>query len=306
MQQLSFTPAKLACFELVFHTFAKTPSNWEMAESEAYARLAREFQRMSMHYHHNVSLGAPEYAGEVARHAYTCKYVPAHAHWLFTTLKACPVSQVLFKQTHLKVVVLGGGPGAEMLGLVKFLVESNRTTSISCDVYDRCTAWEDNWQMMQGALRQRGHLEERKWRVRYHAQNFHRELSEACRSRIGEADLVLSSFLLSEMRSQESSMMKFLERVFGSCKPGAMVVINDNLKGQALARLDASAETCGMAKQFERSRATNVYPMEEVESSYAAFWKRLAHSPKCKGELGERVYTKSLQTGATSPSSGQR
>lgn len=286
--------AKLPCFEFVFHTLSRAQGGLPLELDQARAQVARAFRRMTEHYHHNVTLGAPDYSDEITRFAYTCKYVPAHAHWLYLTLAATAEIRSLIQRPHIKVVVLGGGPGSELLGFVKFLVEHGHSLAITCDIIDRCALWAGSWKLLHSGLLQRGLVENGQVNVDYHAQDFNCMFTPETQQKLNEADLVLSSFLLSEMRASDASIGNFLRRAFASIKPGAVVVLNDNLKGRALADVDQAAEGSGLETRFGRSRSTNVHPTDEVEAAYADFWKKLDHHPKCKGELGARVYAKPL------------
>lgn len=280
--------AKLQCFEFVFHTFLREPSEHKWCLKD----ILRAYQTLSDHYHHNITLGGPDYSKASTRLAYACKYTPAHAHWLYETLRRCAEIQAFAQRPHLRIAVLGGGPGSEVLGFVKFMVEHGHSIGLTCDIFDRCTVWEDNWQQMQKLLLQRRHLQPEQLSVNYHAQDFFSPLSANTQEKLQDADLVLSSYLLSELRSHETSIRQLLEGAFAALKPGALLVVNDNLKGEAMARVDAAAERCGMKTCLQSSGTRNIHPTDEVRATYDHFWGKLQHNPKCAGELGGRIYAK--------------
>lgn len=51
----------------------------------------------------------------------------------------------LFTRSETDIACLGGGPGSDLLGILKYIMASGDTPTLTCYVFDKERAWGDSW-----------------------------------------------------------------------------------------------------------------------------------------------------------------
>lgn len=88
-----------------------------------------------------------DYSDQATQSAYVFRYVLGHAEFNYQFLKMAraKIGAPLFTDTVLTVTSLGGGPGSELLGLIKYLDEGNGEPNVTRIIYTVIDK-EKNWQ----------------------------------------------------------------------------------------------------------------------------------------------------------------
>jgi hypothetical protein len=76
--------------------------------------------------------------------AYIYRYVAAHAYTIYALIRNTPDLSRLFDMSKLCVCCLGGGPGSELLGILKFMAMGKKSATLMCRVYDRQERWRES------------------------------------------------------------------------------------------------------------------------------------------------------------------
>lgn len=106
---------------------------------------------------------AIDYADPFCRLAYLYRNVPVHAALIERSLGQFPATGALIRTCKtagvpLRVLVLGGGPGSELIGLVRF-VQSMQLPggplSIDMTLLDRVREWDESWHALKQGIDQR-------------------------------------------------------------------------------------------------------------------------------------------------------
>jgi hypothetical protein len=72
-----------------------------------------------------------DYHNIVTRFAYIYKYVPFHANIIFNVINRSPELQSIFNNQNVKITCIGGGPGSDFLGLLKYVMGTQKRPSIN-------------------------------------------------------------------------------------------------------------------------------------------------------------------------------
>lgn len=83
------------------------------------------------------------YRDPVTRFAYIFKYVTSHANIVYQIISDCKEISDLFTMGKIKVACIGGGPGTELVGILKYLITQKINTDLYCDILDKENAWND-------------------------------------------------------------------------------------------------------------------------------------------------------------------
>jgi len=167
-----------------------------------------------------------DYSSVATRFAYYYRYVPAHASVVYQLLNRSDILANTFNQNSLSISCLGGGPGSEFWGMLRYREVSHRLTNIFCDMYDKEKIWSEFWNSSKVSKKVKT--------SKYLFPDF-KYLDalndEYCGKyyNLCHADLFTMSFFLSEIPRIETSM-RFFETLLNNAKRGSIFLLIDNTK----------------------------------------------------------------------------
>jgi hypothetical protein len=130
------------CFQLVKSVLDDTYSEISgKADEQIEARLAQfrsEFGSL-------LSGKKIEYEEPVSRFAYLYAYVTSHANMVCDVISSVDELDALFKQERVTTASIGGGPGSDVLGMLKYLDRKKLQTALTCYLLDRNKTWHECW-----------------------------------------------------------------------------------------------------------------------------------------------------------------
>ena len=86
-----------------------------------------------------------DYSNPATRFAYVFKYVTSHANMVFQVIEFNKQLGKCFDEQRLTLTCIGGGPGSDLLGVLKYLDEYNKAPQIMCYLLDRERLWNETW-----------------------------------------------------------------------------------------------------------------------------------------------------------------
>jgi exodeoxyribonuclease V len=146
----------------------------------------------------------PPFSDSRVRAAYALGYFPHHAA-LAASAYAAAGSQMLGLKNGASVVVLGAGPGPEVVGLAQYLAQSNQAFALDIHLVDREAGWrETRAATIDTVLERIDGFERSSFRI--HAYEHDLGVTEGIHetaSLLATADLVVMETLLTELPSPE-------------------------------------------------------------------------------------------------------
>lgn len=246
--------------------------------------LSVAYRRLHGPMSHSIDYSEPE-----TRWCYVFKYVAAHADYLYRVLrkgKAAGSRAPLFNSKRALVACLGGGPGSDVLAVVRYLAsqgDKEPVRAVHFVIFDI----ESGWEPVVKAV-----LAEAETDVKFTAEFRYLDVSDpATWSDIAfdEFDLVTSSFFVSEIKRIKLGIpaQRFWKSILGALRSGCVVAFNDNNDERISGYFDRIVSSVG---GFE----TLVADAEEVScgdsfSPIQGFIDRLDHRPKRNGNTAYRV-----------------
>jgi hypothetical protein len=166
----------------------------------------------------DASRPAINYSEPVTRFAYIYKYTVAHADYIRQLIQGCPAISSLFTEPKVDVACLGGGPGSDLLGIMKHMLQTGSKTKFKCFIFDKERAWGDSWSDVADNLEapfqvfpifeQLDVTDSATW------SSYHKFL---------RADLFTLSFFMSEVWRIRTQAEPFFEHCFTQAKPGSLL-----------------------------------------------------------------------------------
>ena len=114
------------------------------SDADKDSEIRKQLDLLSMRYGRltDQSLDPISYATASVRFAYLYRYVTAHANLVYTRIKRSPELTVLFDNSDLSVSSIGGGPGSDLLGVLKYCLAEGKKPRVRCTMLDGDPAWK--------------------------------------------------------------------------------------------------------------------------------------------------------------------
>jgi hypothetical protein len=136
----------LNCFQILHEVLDEAYAEIDGTEQEKDNAIKRELERLSQKYLDLRTYAEIDYSRPVTRFAYVYAYVSSHANLVYQIIPRSSALTELFKEETISVTCVGGGPGSDLLGILKYLESRKRKTQLNCQTYDAVTAWGETWE----------------------------------------------------------------------------------------------------------------------------------------------------------------
>lgn len=231
------------------------------------------------------------YKDTATRFAYVFKYVAAHGDYVVQILEALHehVKAPLFSGEHVRLSCIGGGPGSDLIGLLKYLDKSDEPVKkVTCYLLDKEQAWGDTWTEIDDTLSPKVALH-----PVFQPLDVTKPDTWVDQKRFLKADLFTMSYFVSEVQGLDGdgSVSKFFSMLFSEAKSGAYFLFDDNSSDIFQDFFDAQ---CKKAKlKLLCSWSGRIYPhYTEQANVLEKYTKKFDVNPKIQAYLGYRVLVK--------------
>lgn len=178
-----------------------------------------------------------DYYGSICRIAYLYRQGPAQATVIERVLlQSEHLRAILKNKRELRVVAVGGGPGTELLGLIKLLAEvPNDLTNITFDVLDLVPQWRDTWeQFKRKAKAHTSLIIEANFSP---LDVFDHQSYASYDTLFSDADIVVFNYIFSENQIVLNEAKHAVLHIWNRIPPGCAFVIIDRNEQQLKLRL---------------------------------------------------------------------
>lgn len=235
-----------------------------------------------------------DYKDPATRFAYVYKYVATHGDYVVQLLVLLRAEiGPIFKNTTGRVSCIGGGPGSDILAVLKYLADygsKEPVKKIVCYLLDKQQAWADTWTELDDKLE----VDHIALASHFQPLDVTDPDSWASQRKFLDADIFTLSYFVSEVYAldEKGVVTKFWETLFKEAKPGALFIYDDNgsdlfnnyfdkqWKAAGLELLDSGTNTTWTPRYSERASELEFYT-----TKFGAF-------PKLKGYLSYRILRK--------------
>lgn len=279
----------MKCFEVVHKVLEDTYDGVGGTEQARDAAISLALSQLSAHYRNNLlTQGGPPFDSAVNRFAYVYCYVPAHAHWTYELITWSPEAQALLAQEKVRVACIGGGPGSDLVGILKYLDEHGARTSLFCEIADGCVAWKQTWSDLAFTL---------DWPAPLHTDYVVQTVGSGAEwsvpQKFDKADIVTLNFFFSEIAHLGAGATDYIGNLLARLKSGAVLLFNDNNDTRFYQAFDNIAREAGLQVLQSGEEIRKVRDWGEdtgVVGRFAAKFNQF--QPRLKGDVAWRVLKK--------------
>ncbi len=254
-------------------------------EAAKDAAISAEISRLSNSYARltdsaRVAIG---YSSPVSRFAYIYKYTVAHADYIMQLIEQHRELRDLFTGDEVSVACLGGGPGSDLLGILKYMIRNGCEPALTCYLFDRERAWGDSWSEVAKSLEADFQL----YPVFQQMDVTDPDTWRSYKKFLG-SDLFTLSYFMSEIWSFKDTAEPFFDHCYGSAKPGAMFLFIDNndANGEFASWHDAIAAKHGveiLSSTSCKMAFSNEEEKRHLEPYYSKFgWPKRESNVSCR------------------------
>jgi hypothetical protein len=130
-------------FEIVCQTLDIGYEDIESASRDS--KIKERLEKLTTTYGNVLVTGGPSYEDNVTRFAYVFKYATAHADYLNSIIAWSPELRAALTKDRVDISCIGGGPGSDVLGFLKFLLSRTDKPQVTYFILDKEPAWGETW-----------------------------------------------------------------------------------------------------------------------------------------------------------------
>jgi hypothetical protein len=223
-----------------------------------------------------------DYRDPVTRFAYLYRYVTSHANLVYTLIDSSKYLPALFECESLKITCIGGGPGSDLLGILKYMMNTGRNVPIHCTLYDREQAWGESWSDV-----------DQKVGPGFKTSTFFQpfDVTDAetwsFHTKYLNSDLFTMIYFLSEVYLLREQAEPFFMNLFSRARSGSMFLFIDNNSPSFYEWFDMLANRCGLAI-VENDNLVMKLPLDEQKTDLGEYFGKFGF-PKMEPNVAYRV-----------------
>lgn len=243
-------------FEIIKQTLDRAYE--DIDDDDKVARINECLDELQIRYNDVLAKGGPSYKDSTTRFAYVFRYSTAHADYLNSILNFCPELRKALKAHRVNISCLGGGPGSDVLGFLKFLLDQDEKPQLTYFILDKEPAWGETWADLDAIV-----SDELKTSRNYFPFDVTDPDSYEDFSRPFKSDIFTMLYFLSEVFKFKDDVSDFLETCFEKMKKGAFLVVLDFHDARLEDWIDEAAEDGGFECLLTHERRMTMDPIEE-------------------------------------------
>jgi hypothetical protein len=274
------------CFQLIKTVLDEAYADIPGAEPEKDNAIKEQMDLLSAEYSKLRVKGCLDYSHASRRFAYLFTYTTSHANIVYERIRASKPLREIFERKDVTVSCIGGGPGSDFLGVLKYCEHAEKRPYVTCHLLDRDSAWGESWsdvgKKVSGTLSLTTHFNPfdvtvpEKWKIfKKHFQ----------------ADLFTLIYFMSEVFALRAVAGAYFDALFEQMKPGALLLFVDNNNAEFYGWFDDLAKKHGL-KVLDSAEGMVQMPLREEKRDLEPYRSRLKRNPKLDANIAWRVVQK--------------
>lgn len=234
-----------------------------------------------------------DYKNPATRFAYVYKYVASHGDYVAQVLYTLrhELGEPIFGQESVRVTCIGGGPGSDLIGLLKYLDDNpkEQVKKLTCYLLDREKAWADTWTEINASLGTEIQLN-----ANFQPLDVTKPEDWEYQKKFLQADLFTMSYFVSEVMALDTDgvVTHFWQTIFKSAKSGALFLYDDNGHDSFNNYFDQQWKNAGLELVVGATNEQTWPGSKEQKDALGDYLSRFGQMPKLKTLLSYRVLKK--------------
>ncbi len=210
----------------------------------------------------------------------------AHADYIMQLIRCDTELRELFSRNAVEIACLGGGPGSDLLGILKYMMQAGvRDTCLTCYIFDKERAWGDSWSDIARVLKPPFSV----YPI-FQQMDVTDSVTWKSYQKFLRADLFTLSYFLSEVWRIRNQAKPFFSHCMSQMKKGSMVLFVDNNSSQFVDWFDELAKHNGLNTVREGS-CMLAFSNDEETKDLGPYFDKFGW-PKRKSDVAYRIMRK--------------
>jgi hypothetical protein len=224
-----------------------------------------------------------DHSNLASRFAYIYRYVTSHANFVYQVIRKSAELRDLFNCERVNITCIGGGPGSDFLGVIKFLEGTDKKPTLKCILYDKENAWGECWNDVDEKL-------STELQIRTFCQTFDVTLASSWEnnSKYLSSDLFTMIYFLSEVYSLRTDAEPFFMNMFENAKSGALFLFLDNNSSVFYDWFDDMVDHSPIEVLAKYEGNIVISDYSEEKTDLGEYWTKFGH-PKLGADAAYRI-----------------
>ena len=227
-----------------------------------------------------------DYSDPTTRFAYIHKYVTSHANIVYQLLKNCPELTRLFDNEQVNITCVGGGPGSDFLGILKYIIRSDKAPHLRCNLFDKEESWAECWNDVDEKLKSA--LRISTFFVPFDVTDPN---SWSTYQKFLKSDLFTMVYFVSEITTLREKAESFFANLFQNAKPGALLLFVDNNNEMFYGWIDQLTSQHGLKTIKSGETVVGMEDLSEEKRDLGEYYEKF-EDPKLTANVAFRIYQK--------------
>jgi Putative SAM-dependent methyltransferase len=255
-------------------------------QEEKDPKISEQIQALKATYARLAEGAANNYADDVTRFAYIYKYVTSHANVVYQLVPRCRELVRLFDREQVSITCIGGGPGSDFLGLLKYLIRNGKTPRVKCTLFDKEQAWAECWADVDEKLR--SELQISTFFVQFDVTK--PETWDKYQKFLA-SDLFTMVYFMSEVYGLRREAEAFFAYLFEKAKPDALLLFVDNRSAVFYEWFDSLVRKYNWKVLCEDRLELKMEDVTEERTDLGEYHDKFGY-PKLKADIAFRICQK--------------
>ena len=275
------------CFELVKSVLEEIYDRMPGTEARKDKRILEKMRFLEEEYQKLAAGNARiDYKDEYTRFAYIYKYVTSHANIVYQLVQSSDELRELFKRDRVNVACIGGGPGSDFLGVLKYVMNRGLQPRLKCTLFDAECSWGECWCDVDDKLETELPLRTVFQPFSVVEPNTYENLNKYLTS-----DLVTLIYFMSEVHRVKEDAEPYFKTLFQGIKQGALFLYVDNNNRQFYDWFDRLARENDLEVLDREEGNVQIEDLREEKKDLGEYYDKFG-SPKLRGDIAYRICRK--------------
>lgn len=271
------------CFQLIKTVLDEAYQAIPGSEAAKDAAIEGAFANLTRAYQNLLHEGCLDYSDPCRRFAYIYKYTTSHANIVYGKISEHKVLRDLFERERLTISCIGGGPGSDFLGIMKYCLRAKKNVELKCQILDRDAAWSESWSDVDDKVRSSFRIS-----TSYQPLDVADPTSWMKYTKHFNADLFTLIYFLSEVYAVGNRACEYFAALMANMKPGALLLYVDNNDSRFTDWFDRMVAHAGL-EVVASGGGHDQMPLHEDKSDLQPYYSKFTPDPKLKANIAYRI-----------------
>lgn len=270
------------CFQIIKSVLDEAYNDIEGSEEEKDALISGAFEPLRTEYSELLTSKGINYSHPITRFAYIYMYVTSHANLVYEIIQSSSKLSAVFDNERVNVACIGGGPGSDFLGILKYLMTNEKKPKVKFQLCDKEKTWAESWSDVDDKVDPEFRIS-----TSYLPLDVTNPEDWQPHTKYFQSDLFTMIYFMSEVRAFRDSSNDYFATLFKNARQGALFLFVDNNNPEFYGWFDELAKKYGV-EILGSKEAFMTVPTDENKNDLGKYYEKFGY-PKLKANIAYRI-----------------